>query len=397
MLRCVQMGALVKPKIALVWAQFAAYHVDRCEAAAERLAGRADILAVEVASQSRTYAWEASADTAGARKITLFPGQVYEAIPLLRRVLALWRAIRHCDWAMIGVSYADPTMVLLAPLLRLSGVRLIVFCESKHDDRPRRAWVEAVKRLGLALYHGAIVGGPRHLAYFRQLGFTRRPLLPGYDGVGLARVRSEAGGVLAPAGTAFEERPFVFVGRFVDKKNLPCLIDAYALYVRSAGPAARRMVLAGSGGEEARLREQIATLGLAELVELPGFLPAREISCLLSQALALVLVSREEQWGLVVNEALALGLPVVVSQEVGSRDLLVVDGVNGRVVESSSPAQIANALLDIAADGDRWRAMVAESHALAWLGDTGRFADAVEAMVFPGNTDATERLRAMEG
>jgi glycosyltransferase involved in cell wall biosynthesis len=380
-----------------VWAQFAAYHVDRCEAVARRLAGRAEVIAVEIASSSRTYAWEPSADTAGARKVTLFPGMVYEAIPLMRRVFALWWAIKDCDWAMIGVSYADPTIVLLAPLLRMSGVRLIVFSESKHDDRPRRSLLEFVKRAGLSLYHGAIVGGPRHIAYFRQLGFRRRPLLPGYDGVGLDRVRREAGGVLAPDGAAFEDRSFVFVGRFVDKKNLPRLIEAYAIYAREAGSAARRLVLAGSGEEEAMLRRRIAELGLADLVELPGFLPAQDVSRLLSQALALVLVSREEQWGLVVNEALALGLPVVVSKEVGSRDLLVADGVNGRVVESASPEQIAEALACIAADEDRWRQMVGASHERAWLGDADRLADAVEAMVFPGNAEAAKRLAAMAG
>lgn len=387
----------MKTRIALVWAQFAAYHVDRCEAVARRLAGRAEIIAVEIASQSRTYAWEPSADTAGARKVTLFPGMVYETIPLLRRVFALWSAIKDCDWAMIGVSYADPTVLLLVPLLRLSGVRLIVFSESKHDDRPRRALTEFVKRLGLAFYNGAIVGGPRHIAYFRKLGFRRRPLLPGYDGVGLDRVRSEAGGVLAPEGGPFEARAFVFVGRFVDKKNLPRLIEAYGIYARQAGSAARRMVLAGSGEEEALLREQIAALDLEHLVELPGFLPAQAVSRLLSQALALVLVSREEQWGLVVNEALALGLPVVVSHEVGSRDLLVADGVNGRVVNSSSPEQIAEALGWIAQDGERWKTMVSASHERAWLGDADRLADAVETMVFPGNAEAARRLAAMAG
>ena len=94
-----------------------------------------------------------------------------------------------------------------------------------------------------------------------------------------------------------------------------------------------------------------------------------------------MLVSREEQWGLVVNEALALGVPAIVSKQVGSRDALVRNGVNGVVVDSESVAEIADALAAIASDEARWRAWVARCHARSWLGDTGRLADAVEVML----------------
>lgn len=382
-------------KVALIWAQFAAYHVDRCEAAARRLAGRADVLAIEVASKSQTYAWGPSADVAGARKLTLFPDRDYETIPAATRIAAIWRAVRHCDWVFIGTSYAEADAIVLSTLLKLAGVKVVVFSESKYDDRPRRKLVEWTKRAVLGRYHGAIVGGPRHLDYFRGLGFRRRPLLPGYDGVSVDRVRAEAGGVLAPNGAPFAERPFVFVGRFVDKKNLPGLLEGYALYAAKAGAAARHLVLTGSGVEEAMLRASAQRLGIADKIEFPGFLPASRISQLLAGALALVLVSIEEQWGLVVNEALALGLPAVVSREVGSRDLLVGHGQNGFVVDSGSPSEIAEALAGVAESEDRWREMVAVSHARSWFGDTERFADAIEAMIGPVDAECRARIERM--
>jgi len=374
--------------IGLVWAQFAAYHIDRCEAVARRFEGRATVLAVEVATTSSDYAWEPSGVIAGTRKVTLFPGQSFDRISSLRRFLAMWRALRGCDWVCIGLSYAELSTILLVAMLRITGKRVVVFSESKFDDRPRTATGEWAKRLILAFYNAAIVGATRHIAYFRMLGFKRRAVLPGYDGVGLDRVRSQGGGQIAPGGRPFERRDFVFVGRFVDKKNLPHLIESFARYALEAGPAARRLVLVGSGPEDPRLRERVSALGLAERVEFPGFLPADAVSRILADALALVLPSVEEQWGLVVNEALAFGLPVIVSQQVGSRDALVRDGVNGHVVASDSVAQLADAMLDIAGNRGKWEAMVAASHQRAWLGDSERLADALELLIEPQNAAA---------
>lgn len=382
--------------VALVWAQFAAYHIDRCEAVARRLQARAQIIAVEVATTSADYAWEPSGEIAGARKITLFPGQSYNAISGPRRLWALLLTLRRCDWVMIGLSYAEPGPVLLSWLLRLCGVKLIVFSESKQDDKPRRALVEWGKRLALSCYHGAIVGAGRHRDYFRLLGFRRRPVLMGYDGVSIARVRQQAGNVLAPAGAEFSERPFVFVGRFVDKKNLITLIEAFAAYAAAAGSDARRLVLVGSGEEEAAMRQRIAALGVTALVGFPGFLSTNAVSRQLASALGLVLVSRVEQWGLVVNEALALGLPAIVSRQVGARDALVRDGENGFVVDSEDVGQIAEAMLSLGKDRQLWEAMVAASHDRAWLGDSERLADAAELMLDPGSEPVTSRIAEFE-
>jgi len=378
--------------VGLIWSQFAAYHIDRCEAVARRLGGRCEVLAIEVATTSTLYAWAPSGEVAGARKITLFPGRSFDAISPWHRFRAMLRATRQCDTVCIGLSYAEPDAIGLSWILRLLGKRVIVFSESKFDDRRRSIWFELLKTIVLFGYGAAVVGGRRHLDYFRFLGFRSRPVLPGYDGVGLDRIRRQAGGTLAPQGTPFAERPFLFVGRFVEKKNLFALVEGYARYAQRAGDAARRMVLAGSGEDEAALRHRVAALGVADLVDFPGFLDAEAVSRALSGALALVLVSHEEQWGLVVNEALALGLPAIVSNEVGARDLLVRNLVNGFVVETGCAEGLAQAMFRMGSDAAAWQDMVAASHARAWLGDADRLADALETLLVPGNTETDGRL-----
>lgn len=382
--------------IALVFAQFSAYHIDRCQAVAARFSGRAEVLAVEVATSSSTYAWEASGAVDGARKITLFPGDSYDKIAWPRRLWRLFRVLYRCDSVMVGIGYNEPDIIVLSWLLTLVGVRMIVLSESKYDDKLRNYRSEFGKALLLAPYRAAVVGGHRHVAYFRFLGFNQRAVVPGYDTVDLARVRTMGGGIAAPGGTAYAARDFIFVGRFVDKKNLVELVEGYALYVGGAGVSPRRLVLIGAGQEEPLIRARAAELGVTGLIDFTGFLSAEAVAQRLSQGLALVLPSGEEQWGLVVNEALAFGLPVIVSPAVGSGDLLVRNLVNGHVIELGSPEGLAAAMTALGGDQIGWRAMVEASHARAWLGDTERLADAAEWLIAPGNAQAAQRMQKMQ-
>ena len=118
-------------KIGLLWAQYSAYHVDRCEAVGRRLAGVHDVLCVEVSTSSKVYDWEPSREVMGARKVTLFPGQTYESVPVLKRMRRQFSVLRKCDIAFFGIAYSELSILVLAVLLRLCGVRVIMMTASK--------------------------------------------------------------------------------------------------------------------------------------------------------------------------------------------------------------------------------------------------------------------------
>lgn len=368
------------PVVGLLWTQFSAYHIDRLEAASRRLDGQARVLAVEITSGSRTYAWEPSGEVFGTEKIQLFPGKVYEAISPLRRFWAELRVLRRCDVAFIGVAYSEPDIIFLAFVLRMLGIKVVMMTASKFDDRPRSAFKEFLKRFTLSGYHAAIVGGRRQYDYVRFLGFNRRLVMPGYNTVSMARVREQAGHV---AKVPFAEKPFIFVGRFVDKKNIETMLAAFALYSRQTGARARSLIMIGDGPLRPALDQMCDELGIAGLVQFTGFLTAPQVSARLATGLALVLVSAEEQWGLVINEALAVGLPIIASFEVGAREALVRDLINGFCVESRVAADIAPAMLRIGSGERAWQAMSAHSLDRSWLADSERFADAVELTINP--------------
>lgn len=372
------------PRVALLWSQFGPYHIDRCRAAAQMLAGKADLTCVEMASATETYGWEPSGEIAGVRKITLFPGRKRESIGFLARWWAQVRQLWRHDLVFVGVPYSRSDVIALTWNLRLLGVRFVAMSDSKFDDMERRVGLELAKCAILSVYSGALVAGARQHAYMRSIGFRKRPVVPGYDTVGVDRVREESR--LSGPEPDFADRPFVFVGRFVAKKNLGVLLQAFALYRADGG--SRRLVLVGSGEEEQALRDQAEKLGIAGGVTMTGFLPSREVGGWMRGAVALVLPSREEQWGLVVNEAVAVGRPVIVSRNVGAGDLLVRSCMNGHVVEAHDPAALAAAMADAGRDAARWRRMCGASEGLAQWGDAQRFAAAVLHMIDPDQPSA---------
>ncbi|QKG70929.1 glycosyltransferase [Erythrobacter mangrovi] len=382
-------------RIALVWEQFAPYHVDRCEAVARRLRGRALVTGVEVASGSRRYAWAPSGPIDGVTKQTLVPGVDAEDIPRRRRHRALRDALPGHDVVILGLASSDPGTALLAWQLRRRGAAVFFCSDSKADDYRRHGAAEWLKRTLLRAYYGGILAGPRSHAYYRSLGLPAKRLWPGYDTLSNARLRHLAAGSEEPD---FERRPFLFLGRFVPKKGLHLLLDAYTRYCASV-PRPRGLVLAGAGPLQAELEAQAKDLGVEQRIRWTGFLGPQESAREMNAAFALVLPSVEEQWGLVVNEAVALGLPTIVSMQVGARDLLIRDGHNGFVVPTGASHALADAMTRMDGPAAKWLAMRDACAELAWFGDSERFADTIEAIAFPGNPEVEariERLRAGE-
>ncbi len=142
---------------------------------------------------------------------------------------------------------------------------------------------------------------------------------------------------------------FVYVGQFEERKGLSYLLGAVELL----GDTPLRLSLVGNGSQEAELR---ARADGGKRVSLRGFVPQAELPRVLCEARALVLPSvttalDKEPWGLVVNEAMHAGLPVVTTDSVGAAaGGLVRDGANGFVVPERSAEALAGAIRRLAED-----------------------------------------------
>src|SRR5262249_41808278 len=129
---------------------------------------------------------------------------------------------------------------------------------------------------------------------------------------------------------------FLASARFTEKKNLPGLLRAYARYrdrcqENRTGDAQSpwELVVLGDGPGRQQLEQLRDELGLSERVRLPGFQQYDVLSSYYAFARAFVHASTVEQWGLVVNEAMASGLPILLSNRCGCASMLLDEGVNG--------------------------------------------------------------------
>ena len=106
-----------------------------------------------------------------------------------------------------------------------------------------------------------------------------------------------------------------------------------------------------------------------------------KVSQALAQSLCLILPSYEEQFGIVVLEALAAGVPVIVSTNCGSRDRHVRSGVNGFLIESGNAEGLARYLEMLGSDKAMWERMAAAATKFASLGDARHFAHGVKELI----------------
>lgn len=246
-----------------------------------------------------------------------------------------------------------------------NGAHAIVMSESTRHDFKRVWWREAYKGFLIRSCDAALVGGDPHRVYLEELGMEPAGIFLGYDVVdndyfstNAETARSHAGEIRRQLD--LPERYFLASSRFIEKKNLHRLIQAFDLYRKRVGPEPLHLVILGDGELRPQLENLVRERGLTDLVRLPGFAPYDLLPKYLGLATAFVHASTTEQWGLVVNEAMAAGLPVIVSDRCGCAPDLVSSGDNGYLIDPFDCEQMASQLLRVGQDSPNELASMAE-------------------------------------
>jgi glycosyltransferase involved in cell wall biosynthesis len=252
--------------------------------------------------------------------------------------------------------------------------------DSKFDDYQRILWREFGKKVMYLPYWGGIAASHRSADYMRFLGVMPSRIESNYDTLSVERIRMLSGAQPAPAGAPFADRHFTIVARLVPKKNLSIALEAYSKYCEQVEQP-RGLHICGAGPLEAELRRLAEARGLKQLITFHGFVQSDQVSRILATSLALLLPSTEEQFGLVVIEALAMGVPVILSDQCGARDALVRSGLNGFVVEPDNPAGFAFFLKLLHTEEKLWCDMCTRATEFAQAGDVAQFARAVTSLV----------------
>jgi len=167
-----------------------------------------------------------------------------------------------------------------------------------------------------------------------------------------------------------DHREILYVGQLIVRKRVDLLLQAFS---RLAEPSTRLRII-GQGAEAQHLHQLAGQLGLADRVSFVQGLPNAEIVSAMAAADVLVLPSRFDGWGAVVNEALMVGTPVICSDRCGASDV-IENGRNGYVFEAGNADALKGRLQRLCEDfqWDRAALATAESVRLGGAAVAARF------------------------
>jgi glycosyltransferase involved in cell wall biosynthesis len=390
-------------KIAIHFARLGPYHLARLESAVKALEPIGwKVVALETAGTDATYEWEFT--DAGApryQRKTVFPERVFERISsseIKRGITQMLEEIRPDAMAIAGWGTVDARACLA--WCKKNRAQAIVMSETRAADGRRVWWKEWLKSRIVRRYNGALCGGESHRRYLIELGIPAERIAMGYNvvdneffgkirnaefGMGIVSELIAEGSKQVPCSATVPGAPyFLASNRFVERKNLGRLIQAYAKYAESFQQGGVGsiwpLVLLGDGELRGDLEALCGELGLkttmgfshgraehtecknlklnsyklktskeCSLVVFPGFRQIGELPGFYAEAGAFVHPALEEPWGLVINEAMASGLPVLSSRNVGAAEELLVEGKTGFLFNPKNVEEIASALVKIVA------------------------------------------------
>jgi glycosyltransferase involved in cell wall biosynthesis len=221
-----------------------------------------------------------------------------------------------------------------------------VFCDSTEFDRPKTNWRELAKRVFFSGCDGFFCYGIRSKEYLLKHGAEESKIVFRCQAAALPHEYDPAQ-VLARyqalPRSASKVHRFTYVGRLSIEKGLYDLLEAFGKVHSKASNV--RLDLVGAGPLRAELMARVSELKLEHVVSFLGAKGIEEIAGLFIESTALVLPSHSEPWGLVVNESLSYGCPVVVSNVCGCVPDLVIDGVTGYSFEVGDIEALARAML----------------------------------------------------
>ena len=236
---------------------------------------------------------------------------------------------------------------------RLRGIPFLLWSESNSQDSRRNLWpVEFAKRKFIDDCQGFVVPGRSAAEYLAGLGAGKEKIFVAPNAVDVQRFAK--GGEQTPRNRAQMDQSglppqyFLYVGRFVRSKGIYDLLKAYSDLPEDVRQTAG-LVFVGDGKERSELMRRSREIRTGCVI-FPGFVQRDELPAYYANANALVFPTHSDPWGLVVNEAMACGIPVIATDVAGCTADLVCDGMNGYVVRARHPGQLTQAMLKLVND-----------------------------------------------
>jgi glycosyltransferase involved in cell wall biosynthesis len=269
-----------------------------------------------------------------------------------------WKEIRSgCYDGVLVHGYGFAAFVLAMLAAKSKGLPVFVRSET-HLDLKRSSWKKRFRDTVLSLvyrhFDGFFAIGSANRKYYMSLGV---PVSKIFDVpytvdndrfIASANISStERSEIRSKYGLPPDRTVVLYASKFMPRKHPDVVIRAVAELSRLGIETSLFMV--GTGEMAEQLRSLVESLGLRNVV-FGGFVNQTELPRIYAASDVFVLPSEDEPWGLIVNEVMCAGVPVVVSSEVGCVPDIVEDGVNGWHILAGDVPSLVTALKKLLSD-----------------------------------------------
>lgn len=321
--------------ILLVWDRAGDYHRARYWALVHELPTQ-EIHLADLGGKDGLYQW--SSQGIPEDRFHRLSEKPVEQQDLFQRFSNFRKILVTKDIAVVGLAgYGRIEYLLFLVWCYVRRKKVVLFAESWYGESPI---LNAIKGLFLHLTsRGFLVSGQRAKNHFEtRLGILAEKIKMGYSVVDNDHFAAQE--------EVEREKILLCVARFSPEKNLETLISTFEQSVLSQN---WKLLLVGGGPLKATLENSIKH---PDKVQLLDWLSYEALPLLYGQASCFILPSKFEPWGLVVNEAMAAGLPVVVSSACGCAPDLV-DTSNGWIFDPEDTKDLVNTLDTIARESEK--------------------------------------------
>lgn len=270
--------------------------------------------------------------------------EVYERVPLFKRFWETLRRVRKYKPDVVNLpGYYEPAMVLVQLCCRLMGIKVILSIDSTESDNANIWYKEAIKKFIISQANGFFCYGTLAADYMLKLGAKPDQILMrnnAVDNEKVQHIHDDTNTItLKKQLHITTDKNFIYIGRLMKIKNIQRLLEAY----QQLGTPDWGLILVGEGKDKADILDYIEGNKINNVHFVPAQ-PWQEVPKYMALADVLVLPSYSEPWGLVVNEAMACGKAVIVSEKCGCANDLVKNGENGFTFNPFNVEQLRKSL-----------------------------------------------------
>ena len=257
----------------------------------------------------------------------------YEFIPGL---VNPYKWIGKPDYLILG-SWESPLYLLFLVYGKLRGIPILGIYESHAaSQRFKKGFVSFVRKTFFKTCHQVISFGGKSSVALEAMGLSSSKVISLYNPINNEIYESYSAKKWAESSSGHR---FLFVGQLIQRKNVANLIRAFVNMSHDSD----KLEIVGSGDQLDELIRMVEASKCKDRVIFIGQVDSEQIVSYYAKSDTLILPSTREVWGLVVNEALASGLHVVVSEDCGVTDF--VRDMEGVYLCSKSIESIENAMI----------------------------------------------------